>query len=707
MTRFGARAILLVASALSSGCGADEPLAPERVVASGPLEAGFGRASLAWRVGAKPGQVGTAALPERDAFFTQGASSLLSITHKPPAEMLPELTSFARGLLEERSATQPGQYSFFFEPGAGIELPPEANALVVRRGGVKIALVRADLYVMHEQLQRRVAALIEPETGIGRDALFLVATHNHSAAHALSPAPGVWTRADAFDPRHFVYASQRIADAILEADRNLRPAELRVARQTLGNVQHNVIGTDIVGFAPEEGAPSEPVTVGYPPDHFDPDLLLLRFDAPEGSPLGLLFVFGMHPESLHEGHGMTSGEWPTHVQARLRQRLGAEAIWLPGPLGDVEPDKSKVNPDHDFFRGDFESMDRMVGIITDSVESAWQAAGALPGDRAPALAQIARDVPGPVDYPLPDLAEVGFRVPMVRVAQDTSLMRIHLARLGDALLVGIPAEITTDLALNIKSRLDEPRGNVFQGWVFPENPAWVGERVARNFGDSEIDPARAAPLPMIVSHANGYFGYVVSRWEYENRRHYRQSMTFFGPGTADHIATAALALATELSGGVAASFERQPWHAIDLDGAREIEAYLAGLDALIPAAARAIPESDASQIGTLIELAAPGRFGWIGGTNDLEPPSVWLEQDPDGTGAWQIVAAGPSADIHLLFEAPDRWYAVWRHPRDLPGSLRFRCAGTYRGKLAGASAPDPLWDPDGKNQAYELVSPTF
>jgi hypothetical protein len=701
--RSGVCSVVLVVSALSCGCGSDERLAPDQVVASGPLEVGFGRASLGWRVGAKPGQVGTGALPERDTFFLEGVGALLPITKKPPPEMLPELTSFARDLLEERSAdTPPGQYNFFFEPGAGIELPPEANALVVRRGGVKVALVRADLYVMHEQLQRRVAALIEPHTGIGRDALFLVGTHNHSAPHALSPAPGVWTRSDAFDPRHFVYASQRIAGAIIEADRNLGPAELRVVRHELADVQHNVIGTDVVSWAPEEGAPLEAVTVGYPPHHFDSDLLLLRFDAPGAGPLGLLFVFGMHPESLREGHGMTSGEWPTHVQARLREKLGAEAIWLPGPLGDVEPDKSKVHPGHDFFRGDFDSMDQMVGIITAAVEGAWQAAGALSGETEPALAQIARDVPGPADYPMPDVDEVGFRLPMVRVVQDTSLMRLHLVRLGDALLVGIPAEVTTDLALNIKSRLDEPRGNVFQGWVFPDNPEWVRERVARNFLETEIDLAGAAPLPMIVSHANGYFGYVVSRWEYENRRHYRQSLTFFGPGTADQIA-----LATELTGGGAASFERQPWHEIDLAGARDIEAFLAGLDALIPAASRAIPESGGSEIGGLVELAPPARFGWIGGTNDLEPPGVWIEHEAAGDGSWRSLASGPSADIHLLFEPPNRWIAVWRRPVKVDGSLRFRCTGTYRGKVAGASEPDPLWDPDGKNRAYEVVSPPF
>ncbi|MFW5875509.1 MAG: hypothetical protein ACOCXM_02105 [Myxococcota bacterium] len=78
--------------------------------------------------------------------------------------MLTNLTAWARGEIEERVvATEPGAYNAFFEPSTGIELPPEANAVVVRRGPVKVALVRADLFIMHEHVHRRVADLIRVE----------------------------------------------------------------------------------------------------------------------------------------------------------------------------------------------------------------------------------------------------------------------------------------------------------------------------------------------------------------------------------------------------------------------------------------------------------------------------------------------------------------------------------------------------------------
>ncbi|MFW6066842.1 MAG: neutral/alkaline non-lysosomal ceramidase N-terminal domain-containing protein [Myxococcota bacterium] len=701
----------LVACLLAcAACGGDE--SGERPVASGPLEVGFGRTSLAWRVGAKPGQVGTAALPERDLFYGEALVAASPYLSQPTEDMLAGLTEWAQEQVDAQvRATEPGAYSRFFEPSQGIELPPEANAVVVRRGRVKVALVRADLFIMQEHIQRRVAELVEDETGIGRDQLFLVGTHNHSTPHSLSPSPGIWTRSDAFDPRHFVYVTRQVADAVLEADRNLEPAELRVARTDFDQVQHNIIGPSEVAMEPPGGGDMEDVQVGYPYDYFDDDLLMLRFDSPDGEPIGMLFVFGMHPESLPEGHGIISGEWPTHVQHRIRERQGIESMWLPGPLGDVEPDRERVDPEHGFFRGGFDTMDQMTELVTGAVLDAWDTAGAQAGDPTPPLDQVARDVPGPVDYPIPDLAEIGARLPMVRIVQDSTVMRLHLVRLGEALLIGVPAEITTDLALNIKSRVDPEQDNVHQGYLWPDNPDWVRDRVLANFGTTELPPEIAAPTPMIVSHANGYFGYVVSRWEYENRDHYRQSMTFFGPGTADHIAGAVVELGRELAREGEAQFEHQPWHELDREQVEGLAEYLAGMEEQVVEMARSLPPGDPAEVGSVVseppatvEAGVPVEVTWIGGTNDMPPPVAHLErQTADG---WTEVTSGPSGELYLLFEAPDRWTASWRAPEAGPDPLRFRIEGEYRSPEPGGD-PDPLWDPDGANRSYDLTSAPF
>jgi hypothetical protein len=168
-----------------------------------------------------------------------------------------------------------------------------------------------------------------------------------------------------------------------------------------------------------------------------------------------------------------------------------------------------------------------------------------------------------------------------------------------------------------------------------------------------------------------------------------------------------VAMTGELAGFGVASFERQSWHPLDLEGAAEIETQLADFEALVPELSRAIPVTAEGEVGTIVE--APGttaqvRFGWLGGTNDLDPPSVTLERDLGG-GSWEAIASGPSAEIHVLFEPPNRWTALWRKPTG--GQLRFVAGGTYRGSEPGASEPDPLWDPDGANRSYEVVSEPF
>ena len=696
------------------GCSA--PAVDESPEPSEPLEVGFGEASLVWRVGAKPGQVGTDALRLRDEFFGSRVGKLLPIVAEAddPPRMLENLTQWAVEELDLRvEEVQPGVYNHLYEPSVGVELPPYVSAVVIRRGDFEVAVVRADLFIMHEQIHRRVAALIEEETGIGRDQLFITATHNHSCPHAVSAAPGVWTRADSFDPRHFSYVTHQIAAAIRQAHARLEPAELRSVRATLDDVQHNIIGPREIEMRPPGGGDAQVIEVGYPYDYFDSDLMMLRFDSPDGAPIGAMFVFGMHPESLHEGHGLLSGEWPSHVERRVSAVTGVPTVWLPGPLGDVEPDRGRVHPEHEFFRGGFEAMEVMSGIIADAVVDAWSDAADAEPPSNPVYAQIARDVHGPADHPVPDLAELGFRMPMPRVVQDSTAMRLHLVRLGDVMLVGLPGEITTDLSRNIKTRLDTVEDNVHQGYVWPSSPEWVRERIARNFSTSELPADRGVPLPMIVSQTNAYFGYVVSRWEYENREHYRQSMTPFGPGTADHIANAVVSMARELDDDGQTDLHRPAWHEVDTRGVREIEAWLAAVDARTTELARMIPTSDPNDVGVVLEnppgstpRGAPVALTWIGGTNDMDPPVVHLEREVE-PGQWESVVEGPNGALHLLFEAPNQWTVVWRRAESNPQPLRLRGVGTYRGSTPGVSDPDPLFDPDGANVQYTVVSAPF
>lgn len=667
------------------------------------LRVGFASVDIAWRAGAKPGQVGTPALPERDDMFARGVAEVLPILRKQPTDLLRDVTDWALKMLEKHRTTIAGKYSTYFEPGRGIELPPAVRVLVVERGGVKVAIVRADLYIMSEHLHTRVAELIKAKTGIGAEGLFLAAAHNHSTPHGVSPGPGVWTRADAFDPRHFVYISHKIAEAIIAANRDRQAAVLRVYRDNFGEVQRNIIGPGQIAMSPPEGGPEQSIAVGYPREHFDRDLLLLRFDrASDLHPIAAAFIFGMHPESLPEGHAITSGEWPRHAEDKFERQTGVPAVWLPGALGDVEPDDGQVNPAHRFWRKGFAPMITMATIIAEAFAKAYAASSTLPVDAAPIVWNRSQQVPGPPDHFIPDLAEVGPRLPTVRIVQDDTTMRLHVVRLGPALLLGAPAEITTDLDLAIKSRVDDVEGNAYQGYIWSLAPTWVRDAVGRNFTADELPADLGVRYPMVLSIVNGYFGYVVTRWEYENRNHYRQSMTFFGPGTADHIARAFVALVRKAQGGPSFTPAQPDWAAIDRAQAERVHDWLAALERDVAVFMRDLPPSDAQRVGVVLspptrEADGTLRFRWVGGTNDMEVPQVvWVKN-----GDENIVA--PTATGRIFFSPPDEWTAELRPgPQQPVTGAVLRVRGWYRGTQKSRAVADPLWDPEGKNRPYEF-----
>ena len=704
------------------------------IVASGPLEVGFARVEMPWRVGAKPGQVGSAALPGLDVAFLTLLQPILSIvrSNRGPAYILEEATKWLIKVYEEEMAnTNPEEYAKLFEPGQGLEEPPDVKALVIRRGEMKVAVVRADLYLMHEYIHRHVAELVFEETGLTREEIFLTATHNHSAPHPSFPAPGVWSLADGFDPRHYVYVVEKIAKAIIEADQALQPARMRAKRSHFDEVQFNIIGSREESLINPDGE-EELVQVGYPRDHFDSDLDLIYFDSATAphDPIGLVFVFGMHPETLPDNHRLVSGEFPIHVEKHIEAAAGLKAMWIPGPLGDIEPDREANNLNHYFWRSSFEGLHQMSTLTASAVLERLEELRAdsdLFAEKEPLFLNRFREIPGTADFPLPTSAYLGgFRLKTPRVLHGSTLIALHSIRLGDVLLMGFPAETVTDLSWNFKSRAGLGRSGeaVHQGYHFAENPDWVGDRIAANFGTWGLDEQLRAPIPVVVNLVNGYMGYVVTRWEYENREHYRQQMTSHGPETADHLVSHALKLVEEMMGGAPLELEYPQWIDVDKEGVETIMEVLRQFPSQVATLQEALGADEVEAIGTVVAQPfwldasqidarqasfSPLAFQWVGGSNHGPPPQVFVEVQ--GEEGWEPLLAGPSMSIHLFYKGDQVWEARWFLPYtyvEIPeeSSLRFRVKGKYVG-APGGSSTDPVWDPQGRLTPYDVSSESF
>ncbi len=740
-------ALLLAAVSLGAGLPAQGRVPPPERSSPPPshaaaregvsLSAGFATVDMTWRPGAKPGQVGTE--PDTAAMIDlwRGLGKVLLHGYRyqtldRPEALLEYATSWTLEHLEERlGEIRYDRYNAVFEPSRGLHTRSTVKAMVLASGGRKVAVVRADLYLMQKHIWRRVAELVADETGLAPEQILVAATHNHSAADAAFTAAGIASLADDFDPRHFVWITHKIAEAIIEADRARVPASMGAIRTTMRAVQRNVIGP-ATGQAVPPGE-TEPVDVpaGYPVDFFDDALWILYFnDLSTGDRLGAYVVFGMHPESLEDGHGLLSSDFVGPMEAGLEARWGCPVMWSPGALGDVEPDNG-TNTGTDFWREDFSVLDQQVETLVSAIgpvlESPASTDQVLPSRNDLVVDARLRVFAGPPNtnypgatpwmLPVTEYLSPEWPITCVRAMTETANIVLQAVRIGDVLLLATPGEVTTDMAMHIRSRLNDIEGDLYQGYVWPDAQPWVEDYVNQNFDDSELSADQGFAMPIVLSQSNDWMGYMVTRWEFDNRNHYRQSLTLYGDETANYVAEVFENLALEFRGAPPEYLAWDDPSRTDLDLEDAVYAFVADLDDWVATWSESIPASDPMLVGRTIqdptleevgEMGVPAvHFQWGGPTSDLGFPTVIVQHELD-FGVWEDVIDETDPHLWILYRKGGYWEAVW-HLVDpaWTGNYRILVRGVFRGTTEGASEPDPLWDPRGMNRPYQVLSTTF
>lgn len=739
---------------------------------SDELQVGAGEASMAWRAGAKPGQVGS------------GAG-----------------TSVGR---------DPYPYSTIAEPGDGVHSHPTAKAVVLESGGERYALVKSDSFLMHEQLHRRVADLTS-HLGIDREHLIVSATHNHSAPHTTSTGAAVAAFTDAFDIRHWSYQTRQLAAAVEEAVASLRPATVRAVEGTFDAVQENIIGpATATEKATTDGGPLDakntddydtleddegnPIRAGFPPEHVEDQFVVIRFDTPDGDPIAATVTMGMHPESLTGGHGLTTAEFVGQVERQLEAHVGGDflATYLNGALGDVEPSRGNVGQP-DWWRESYGRTEEMADVIGAEAIRLFDLAGEaeIPGGGPPGepprgppedpprgppaetpptgdeegtdsddgdgdarhtagphtrprqldrgeetVLAYGRDVevdmsslrlappegePGPTSSYLSQSFGSGLDMPSTGAAQESASPFLTAFALGDVLLATFPGEPISDVSFNFRTRTVEGFDDVYQGYHWPENPDWIRKRIAENFSETTVEDGYE--ISALLSIANSWQGYFVTRWEYENRNHYRESLTPYGTESADYVTSALVDLGAELRGEAAATSRLSAVEAADSGRREAVYRALVGAEESSVRAYRAAIPPAGEGVGTAVtEPDDSGRFEtadftWVGGSNAVDMPVVTLQRR-DGA-EWVDVADSRGHELIVLTDHPPlqeepeslaarerEWTVAWEVPWDArAGTYRFRVEGTARG-TPGNSDPT-FFDPQGANTAYGVVSEAF
>ncbi len=356
----------------------------------------------------------------------------------------------------------------------GVHDPVYAHALVLADGQTKAAIVSLDLCFLPASVKLEVVKRLRMQAnGWDADKLFLAATHTHSAPDPLAMHAGNtfqlngWTP---FDAKLLSFTADKIAAAIVQAEKAERPATIAMAARDVPALNRNRRGE---------------VTT-------DPALTLVKVSGTDGNAIAAIVNYAAHPTLYGDDMREVSADWPGVMAADVEKTLGDKAVclFLNGAEGDASP------AGVDDKRGD-EKSEVYGHKVADIVK---QLLAAVKPERDPALSIWPVEVKLPARKPnamfIAAAGQLGATFAQARALVDTLMpttSTVTMVRIGTLLLIGMPCEPTADLGLQIKA-------------------------MARKAG---------YPNPAVVALTNDWLAYALMPEQYR-KGNYEAMMSFYG-----------------------------------------------------------------------------------------------------------------------------------------------------------------------------------
>lgn len=220
-----------------------------------------------------------------------------------------------------------------------------ARGVVIDGRGGRIALVALDLIgYFNNQIE-----IVREMVGDDIDYLIVQSSHSHEGPDTL----GIWGPDElttGVDAGYLDFVNDAIADCIVEAGKNMRPARVKsVTTSTAGLSTGMRPDDDGFGVADQKVLEGDdilsPATNGR---IVDPNLVVLQFTEREKKKkvLATIVNFGSHPEVLWSENTILTSDFPHYVRERLELEYGGTAIWVSGALGVLQgPDRIDITED--------------------------------------------------------------------------------------------------------------------------------------------------------------------------------------------------------------------------------------------------------------------------------------------------------------------------------------------------------------------------
>lgn len=277
-----------------------------------------------------------------------------------------------------------------------------------------IGLLRPDVLEVQERLAER---------GVPTEHLLIAATHVHSGPDTI----GIWgpePTVSGVDPEYMAFLKDQIVAAAEEAYRSLKPARLSV------------------------GTAEIPDGVAYNarvPGLYDRTVRVLRFEEPQGAPIGTLVQFTAHPETLWSDSTLLTADYVAIVYRRLDAQAGGITVFVNGALGGMVTVDSQG-------RHTFEEAERIGSAVAEIALEALRQAQPI---EDPAIGAASRTFRTPLENEnFRALARLGVLPGGLTEEQLTT--ETHLIQIGNEVaIVTIPGELLPRLGFVIQERVRE------------------------------------------------------------------------------------------------------------------------------------------------------------------------------------------------------------------------------------------------------------
>jgi hypothetical protein len=372
----------------------------------------------------------------------------------------------------------------------GVRDPLKARAFVLRDGGRKIAFVCLDLVGFFNPNVEHVRARLP-----GFEYVLVSSTHVHEGPDTL----GLWGSGplvSGVDPEYIAFVEEQAARAVLEADRDRKPAAARIGTAHAPELLHD----------------------GREPYILHDELVVLEFRGTGGDPTGLVVQWNCHPETPDSKSTELTSDYVATTVAKLKEHYHCPVVYLTGTVGGLMTTLHLAVKDRDgkvLPEGSVAKTVRYGELLAEVAEHAIKDARPL---RLTPFEVRHRPLFLPLDNKLYLLArQVGVLVRSGYVWTGDSAKaepakpedgnkrictksEIAYLRLGELEVAAIPGEIYPELVLG---KVQDP----------PDPGA--------DFPDAPVEPAIYAQLRgkhrMIVGLANDEVGYIIPKRQWDEK----------------------------------------------------------------------------------------------------------------------------------------------------------------------------------------------